>query len=92
MWINTGSIIPAVSPDPSAAFLEPRTASVFDDLPSKSYHFRMSRAPSTPPHARVCGHPGRDEGPYGCRLGLGLGVHPSPRDRAEVELGGGGRV
>ena len=47
--MDTGSIIPAVLPEPPAAFLDPPAASAFDDLPSKSCRSRMSRAHSIPP-------------------------------------------
>ena len=35
-WMNTGSSIPAVLPDPPAALLDLLAAAAFDDLPSKS--------------------------------------------------------
>ena len=51
--MDTGSSIPAVLPDPAAAFLDPPAAFAFDDLPSKLCHFRKLRALSIP-HTTAC--------------------------------------
>ena len=52
-WMDTGSSIPAVLPEPPAAFLDPLAASAFDDLPLKSCRSRMLREHSTPPRPRA---------------------------------------
>ena len=54
--MDTRSSIPAVLPDPPAAFLDPAPASAFDDLPSKSCRSRMSRAHSIPPTPACADH------------------------------------
>ena len=57
--MDTGSSIPPVLPDPPAALLDLLAASAFDDLPSKSCRFRISRAPSIPPTPACADDPGK---------------------------------
>ena len=55
--MDTGLSIPAVLPNPPAAFLNLPAASAFDDLPSKLCRSRMSRAHSIPPTPACADNP-----------------------------------